>query len=190
MDHNELARRCCNGEVAAARELIDMQREGKALRLYPFGRNGALDEGMVPMLIGLNEHGMITIEVGKVNQFIIRRAAFGKMANAMMKAIAACMIEFDDEDEPFVAMRPYTTGDFELESRGVIANGVVTGIEFRFHPGEPLKWEIGAFQACQILAALVCLVEQADLEPDDCGFTEDDFEDACLFADWAIRSMI
>ncbi len=61
----ELLKRAAAGDIPAMVEIHELQKQGRALRLYPFGRKSATEDGMSPVLFDRGDSGMMRLRIAK-----------------------------------------------------------------------------------------------------------------------------
>jgi hypothetical protein len=97
----ELLGRAMSGDVLAMREIVKLQQQGRALRLYPHGRKGPLDEGVMPVIYTRNpETGLLRIEKGRLCPLEFK---FDKVAWFIHHQIYLCgllYLDYSDHENP------------------------------------------------------------------------------------------
>lgn len=62
---SEVVKRAVAGDQAAMIELHDLQKQGRGLRVYPFGRKSPTEDGMSPVLFDRGDSGMVRLRIAK-----------------------------------------------------------------------------------------------------------------------------
>ena len=99
MDIPNLINRMRSGDTLAARGLIEAQRHGRALRLYPDGRNGPNDEGVAPILLEQTENLLVHLRLGRPCIVVLRRDQLGPVLMFLFRCSARMMANLDRYDE-------------------------------------------------------------------------------------------
>ncbi|SMP43882.1 hypothetical protein SAMN06265222_1011021 [Neorhodopirellula lusitana] len=176
MDTTQLLNDALRGDEHSMAELIRLQREGKALRLYPFGRKGPLDEGMTPLQITSTENRMVRFRLGKYNTVCFPKAKLADTMLGIMRFAIGMAQHYGDRYE-------------ELESRATPGLGcisqVVNGdsIGLTFQPPGMLDYDLGLYDCRKLLDHWIVLIEQNEWDYTDCGFTAEEYCDVLTFTD-------
>jgi hypothetical protein len=166
------------GDRAAITQLLDLQREGKALRLYPHGRKGPLDEGVGPVIIEPTEDLLIRIRLGRYETIIIPKEDIAKYALFMMRITAMMYFHHEDADDPATSIEEKVTPGF-----GYITQVAQGGLALTLRPHGALDFEFGWYHARKLLDDWCVLIEQNDWDYLDCGFQGEEYFDLLAFLD-------
>jgi len=181
LDIGGLLQRAMAGEPQASLEILRLQQQGRALRLYPNGRKGPLDEGMTPVVFGRsNETGLIRIEMLRPAPLLIPRK---KLAAMMMHHLHLCgliWLDHSEMDDPATAMEAEVDKDLKHRT-WFTENNETIGLMF-----EPMRTvtEYGVDMTRRIFDSWTTFIEQSDMEYSEFGFEDyDDYFDMLEFCD-------
>ena len=169
IDVSALLKRAMSGDAKASLEIVKLQREGRALRLYPHGRKGPLDEGVTPVVFGRNsETGLLMIERAKTGAIEFK---YKDVAFFMMNQVHLCGLLFMDyceQEDPFWEIE--SLADCDLKHMTWITDD---SIKLQFIPDSPTI-EYGIAMTQRIMTNWMVLIEQSDLDYSVFGFEDDE----------------
>ena len=156
MHVSELFKAATDGDNDALDELIERQQDGKALRYYPNGRRGALDEGLVPVKIE-SSNGSVVIRSGQPRKGV---AINKKTAGSWLRGIPECLVHAararrksgEDKIGIYQSMADDSTDDFGFRMTAVSSSNEIT---CKFLPeGEP-QWIMSPDDISNLLKKLL-----------------------------------
>ena len=173
MDIAEKINRLKAGDPVAASELIEMQRNGMALRLYPNGRRGADDEGMTPLLIRRTPELTLHVQVGQPCAIVVHRKQLGPVMMFLFDSIALMAANRNAYDESKLSEK------FGF-STSVTADETVF---ITLNPPGNLDYYLGFEQCIAIIAAWLAFIDQHEWTIEECGLSHDDYVNLSATAD-------
>jgi hypothetical protein len=168
IDISNLLKRAVSGDPLASRELLLLQREGRALRLYPFGRKGPLDEGVTPIVIGRSaETGLILVEIAKPGRIRLLRKSIADIMRHHIRLSGLLWLDYCDEENPIAAIESQVVDGMDF--RTFLWED---GISIEFIPGGGTTIEYGLHHSRELLRAWSSLIEISDLDYEEFGFDD------------------
>lgn len=183
-DYKELARLTATGDSKAASQLLELQRQGKALRLYLEPRTNLRMDGCTPVVMSVDDHGLIRMRCGVGELFSVQLQHLGAWCRALRTAIHQSATAFLENPHASHAAFHDVDGDFSFDARGSIRNGeILEGVQYRFRPVGALDWTFNGLMAAKMLLAVMNIMEKAYIQPEQCGFDSyDEFEEILKIA--------
>lgn len=183
---DNIVTRALNKEPGAIEELIQQQRQGKHLRLYPEGRKGPTDEGAAPFLLHTAPSGLVRISFGR--QPIVELDAYlvGQVILSVMGKTGDLMRRLSTEfRNPVAEIARHATEGLKVVSK---LGSEERSIICMFMPIEERDFDLSSRHAVALVEQwmdLICmsLCEDDDLSP--WGLTEEQFDQALRFASLA-----
>jgi hypothetical protein len=176
METFDLLKRATNGDATAIHQLIALQREGKAMRLYPNGRKGALDEGVAPLEILPTEHLMVRFCFGVPRTVVLSKDQLASTMLYVMQIASVMANHYGDDIE-------------EMESHVAPPNiGFVTKVagdqqlSLMFTPQGYAHYDLGFYHCRKLLDGWITLIEQNEWDHEDIGFSDSEYADLLMFA--------
>lgn len=184
-DYKELARLTSTGDSAAASLLFDLQRQGKALRVYHEPRTGIDHDGFTPIIMEVDAYGLIRLQAGTGDLFGLSLRNIAPWCRALRQAIGISAQAGLENPHAYRAHLGTGTEGFSFDVRAVLENEhSVESIQLRFHPVGAKDWTFDAFVAVKMLFAITNLMDNAMILPDQCGFESyDEFEEILAVAE-------
>jgi hypothetical protein len=172
VDIKELLDRANRGDVAASQEILTLQRQGRALRLYPNGRKDLNDDGVTPVIFGYNrENGLARIEMAKPMLVDIKHDFVATFMLHQMYVSALMLKHHGGDTDPRKAVQSIESStDKDLTFR---LHRTPSMVKIEFQPPS-MSIEYGIITATQLLFEFCGVIEQSDLDLTDFGFAEDD----------------
>lgn len=176
MDVNvgDLLQRAIKGDCEASRQLIHLQREGRALRLYPFGRKGPLDEGATPIVMGKSNDLTIRIEMTNPGPILIKYLDVAMFMQHQMYVMALLWQDFSATDDPQAAM-----DEAELSFTPELTYKTWwndEGFVLQFLPSVATI-DYGIDKCRHLLASWITFIEQSERPLSDFGFNDEESEE-------------
>lgn len=176
---NELARKVCEGDLESANKLIDIQRTGRALRLYPYGRKGGGDDGMALLTSAVcPERKLIHIRFGVYSSFPLRKEQVGPFIRTIMvRAYDAYQLHLE-YDNPWQEMESKVQEDFEIR----VQEEEETLLRIRFLPFGQLDYYFGLRHARFLCKFLFLHADALKWGAEDLGIEQEEYENSRVFA--------
>lgn len=180
MDIQETLANAVKGDADAMESLISMQREGKAIRLYPFGRKGPLDEGVCPVIVRPTQDHLIRFQLGRSETLILERSS---IAGFTMHIVRLSMKMLDHYG--------YRYEDMEsLATPGLGCHTFVTDddrIALDLQPPGLLDYDLGLYHARKLISYWLTIIQQQGWDYKDCGFTDETHRLAFMFSMYRVE---
>jgi len=177
MEIKQLLSKAVNGDTAAVRELTRLQRDGKAMRLYPHGRRGPLDEGMAPLEILATDDYMIRFTLGHYSPIVFKKP---QLASVMLYAMQVGVVMARHYGDDYNELESHVTPGLGCLSSIVSGDSIV----LTFQPPGLLEYDLGLYHTRKLLDNWTVLIEQNEWDHEDCGFTDNEYCDVLLFSDF------
>ena len=175
-----LLQRAMSGDATASLEILNLQRQGRALRLYPHGRKSPLDEGLTPVVLRRSsETGLIRMEMLKPGPLLFPRRKLADMMAIHLHFCGLIYLDYCESDDPATAMEVDVDKDLTHKT-WFTENSETIGLLF-----EPTRdvVEYGIDMTRRIFNNWLMFVEQSDIDYSEFGFGEDDqYTDMQVFA--------
>lgn len=170
IDIQDLLNRAMNNDPLASLELLRLQREGRALRLYPNGRKGPLEDGMSPIVFGRNsETGLIRIERLRTGRIEFKFEDVGRMAMHQMHLCSLLYMDYEECESPLMEIESHA--DCDLKTMSWMTDDAIM---VQFIPDAPAI-EYGIDGARNMMAQWVHLIEDTERDYSDFGFDNDEW---------------
>lgn len=161
MDISTLIEQVKMGNGNATKELIQLQRQGRALRLYPEGRRGPEDEGATPILMEQGSDMLVHIQLGRPCTVFLRRQQIGSLLTYLFLASSRMVAQRDQYDDSLVTpgfgYSTSTTGD---------------RVTLTFSPITALDYRIGLEDCRNIITSWLTFIDHLEWDLADCNLTE------------------
>ena len=162
--------------VNAVTEILHRQHRGLALRLYPNGRRGPYDEGVVPVSLSSAE-GIVTIDVGCPGKsFVIPREQVGnwvtKVARKIISVTANMRTAGFDSDYIRNWFELHSTKDFSVAAYTVMSQDCEEGVGVTIYPQTNHTWNMGWKESALFCACLMDQIEAQGWDYSECGLDE------------------
>lgn len=161
-DPMTLARRIEDGDIDAAKTLLEMQRAGRGLRLYPHGRKGPLDNGLSPLVLTYDEDLVgLRWEVPFSGPFMLPVDQVGRIARMVIRSVARTLADALESgpSEPYRRTQAFAW---------LMADGNAIGLLFVPYD-RPSEWVLGFGKLLTLLAAMGDAIQQAGWTADQIG---------------------
>ena len=169
LDVKSLLDKAMNNDPLASVELLKLQREGRALRLYPNGRKSPLEDGMSPIVFGRNpETGLIRIDRLRTGRIEFKFEDVGRMAMHQMHLCSLLYMDYAECENPFWEIESHA--DCDLKTMSWLTDDAIM---VQFIPDAPTI-EYGIEGARNLIAQWVHLIDDTDREYSDFGFDNND----------------
>jgi hypothetical protein len=174
-----LLQRAMTGDAKASLEILNLQRQGRALRLYPNGRKGPLDEGVTPIVFGRSsETGLIRIEMLKPGPITFPRKDLAEMMGLHLHLCGLIWIDHCESEDPAAAMEADVDKDL-IHRTWFTENNKTIGL--MFEPSRDVV-EYGISMTRRIFNHWIAFIDESDLDLCEFGFELDSqFDDVLDF---------
>lgn len=164
-------------DADAVQEILNRQHEGKALRLYPDGRRGPHDNGLIPLSLG-NDHGIVVIDVGYSNRsFVIPKERLGPWMHRVAEKLNDIVDELKEKgwDEYRVDEWLYqnATDGFNIGCCIVMNDDAEEGLGVTLYPQEQNFWTLGWRECAQFCRAIIQEADRAGWSRSEIGVTRE-----------------
>ena len=166
MDIAQLLQSAKSGSPEATRELLLLQRQGLALRLYPEGRSGPEDEGVTPMMMAITDEMLVRITFGRPCTAIYRLDQLGPTLSFLFLAVSRMTLYREQYDPSLISEEfGYTTA----------VSGDPPQVSLSLRPVADMDYLLGQHDCVGLITDWLTFIDQHEWELDDCGLTENQY---------------
>ena len=156
----------------AVNELLRRQHQGKALRLYPNGRRGPEDEGVLPIAMTY-EGDHIAIDIGHANRsFVIPGEHFGiwahKLSSKMLAMVKTLRREGYSMTEVFEELGEAGTPDFKVQFESIPGDEEMQ-VATTLFPNDLHRWQLGFNEVYTWIEAAIDHMDAMGWDAEDVG---------------------
>lgn len=163
MEVHEILQAALAGDGKATEQLIAMQREGRALRLYPNGRSGPEDDGVTPIVFYLRSDGMIVMYRGQRRGVILPKAGCGDLILKLSKFVALGLQQSHGKES--MDCTDDQSWDTAIDPRGIALN---------LRPLNQFDLVMSPWYVREWISSVMLIIDATDESVVDWGFPDQD----------------
>lgn len=150
-----------SGDAKAIEELIRRQQQGQALRLYPRGRAGPMDQGVLPLLISRVQHNVVVTTGRKDYAFLLKSSEAAWIVNQVSKSMCGIIFSLRQQgsDKHQIADILEASADAQF---GCNAQKSGDRIRCQLWPRSTNQWVLGATGVAILVRALTPLLSSVE----------------------------